>query len=364
MVGPFISQFLLMDVYKVNNIHAPESQTLPVAQKREFGVSWDDLIAIENGHVPKPYQPSDFDGQRYIITGRDMATYVHYDAGTASVAYLNAINILFVKGFPFAPNLPYYNGSMPNECSFVTLGIADVSAVVSGVITEALKCAWMNKWRAYRRLRPEAMGGLVHHAKVSETNPYGLHGSLFASHAGINTLSLVRDHNALQATAPYDPLELLTPEEAQTYLLSQMYPEASPAHPAYPSGHATIAGACTTVIKAFFDDQALISSHLTPVKPNPADPTELVALSGEGEDVMTLGGELEKLASNIAFGRNFAGIHYRCDGDYGILLGERVGIAYLQDQARKYQEQGFTGFELTKRNGQRIRITADNVINI
>lgn len=54
-------------------------------------------------------------------------------------------------------------------------------------------------------------------------------------------------------------------------------------------------------------------------------------------------------------------MHYRSDGDYGILLGEEVAIRYLQDQARTYVEQGFGGYELTKRDGTRIRITADTV---
>ena len=38
---------------------------------------------------------------------------------------------------------------------------------------------------------------------------------------------------------------------AKTYLLGLTYPEGSPLHPSYPSGHATLAGACITVIKAF-----------------------------------------------------------------------------------------------------------------
>ena len=48
---------------------------------------------------------------------------------------------------------------------------------------------------------------------------------------------------------------------------------------------------------------------------------------------MTVGGELNKLAANIAMGRNFAGIHYRADADHGMRLGERVAIACLQDDA-------------------------------
>ena len=361
VTGPYVSQFMLIDLHRLNHPKLPEKQYIPVAQKREFGVSWDDFITLQNGVVPKPYLSTDFDGQRYPITMRDVATYVHFDADNAYGPYFSAVNILMLNGFPLSPLLPYYNGSMPNEAAYPVMGGADVACTMAGAAIEGLKTAWMNKWRSYRRLRPEALAGLIHRAVVTETNPYGLHESIFELHAGIDTLQRVHDHNALQATAEYDPNQFLTPEQAETYLLSLVYPEGCPPHPSYPAGHAVLAGSCVTVIKAFFNDTVLISSRIAPVKPDPSDPTALVALSGEGEDAMTVAGELDKFASNIATARNMAGIHYRTDGDDGVLLGERVAIAYLQDQVRKYQEEGFTAFELTKFNGQRIRITAENV---
>lgn len=39
-----------------------------------------------------------------------------------------------------------------------------------------------------------------------------------------------------------------------TYFLPMAFPEGSPTHPSYGSGHATVAGACTTILKAFFDE--------------------------------------------------------------------------------------------------------------
>ncbi len=70
---------------------------------------------------------------------------------------------------------------------------------------------------------------------------------------------------------------------------------------------------------------------------------------------LTLGGELNKLASNIAFGRDTAGVHWRSDGVQGILLGEAVAISILKDLERTYME-AFNGFSLTKFNGETIRI--------
>jgi hypothetical protein len=36
-----------------------------------------------------------------------------------------------------------------------------------------------------------------------------------------------------------------------SYLLPLAFPEGSPTHPAYGAGHATVAGACVTILKAF-----------------------------------------------------------------------------------------------------------------
>ena len=49
-----------------------------------------------------------------------------------------------------------------------------------------------------------------------------------------------------------------------SYLLSQAFPEGSPTHPAYPTGHGTVAGACITVLKFFFDGGAAIPNPMVP----------------------------------------------------------------------------------------------------
>lgn len=64
--------------------------------------------------------------------------------------------------------------------------------------------------------------------------------------------------------------------------------------------------------------------------------------------------ELNKLASNIAVGRNAAGVHYRSDYVQGVLLGEEVAIRLLQDQANTYNEK--YSFRFTRFNGQDIVI--------
>jgi membrane-associated phospholipid phosphatase len=381
-VGPYVSQFLLQKLYPlfpagcagfvatligVQNLNQniiSTKQLYPIAEKREFGVSWEDFIAIQNGFIPKLYAVTDYNQThlRYIITGRDIASLDHAD--TPFGYYTNVLIILAHAGFPINPNFPYANGTITRESAGFDMGAPDAFTLVGGVCSEAFKAAWAQKWRTFRRARPEAICGLVNYAKINNVNPYSLSPIIFETHAGVDVLAWALAHNQLQALAEYDPQQLLTLEEASTYLLAQVFPEGSPTHPAYPSGHSVVAGACTTVIKAIFNDLTPLKPLLTPVIVDPLDPENLIPLTDGSEDLMTVGSELDKLASNVANGRDIAGVHWRSDGDAGLLLGEYVAICYLQDQARKYPEAGFTGFRLTKRDGTRILITANSVTTI
>ncbi len=350
--GPYISQYAFHDLHLYDQALLPVKQYMAVPTAHNFGVTWANFVAIQNGLVPVAYAPTDFEPfVQYIINSAMLGTLVHKDM--LSDPYVYAQNVLFNNNAPLAPNLPYNNGSMPNEAAFATMTYPDIAGAVGAVAIQALKTAWAHKWRASLRLRPEAMAGIVHQAKVNSDNPYNLNPLIFGTPGGIDLLNWVQQFNLQQV--PFNP-------NNGTYLLPLLYPEGSPTHPSYPAGHATVAGACTTVLKAFFNDMALINTFMTPVKPDPADPTQLIPLTiGEGRDIITLGGELNKWASNIAIGRNHAGVHYRTDADASLLLGEQVAIFFLKDWASTYSELDFTGFELTKRDGTRIRITATQV---
>ncbi len=132
-----------------------------------------------------------------------------------------------------------------------------------------------------------------------------------------------------------------------TYLLPQAYPEGSPLHPAYGAGHATVAGACVTILKAWFDESFIL--------PNPvvasADGLSLVPYVGAP---LTVGGELNKVAANIANARNFAGIHWRTDFSESLKLGEAIAIGILEEQKGTYNEEA--SFTLTKFDGTTITI--------
>jgi hypothetical protein len=121
------------------------------------------------------------------------------------------------------------------------------------------------------------------------------------------------------------------------------FPEGSPTHPAYGAGHATVAGACVTILKAWFDESFVIPDPVVP------DATGEVLIPYAG-DTLTVGGELNKIASNVANGRNIAGVHWRSDATESLKLGEAIAISVMKDQKKSYNET-FSGFSLTKFDG-------------
>lgn len=151
-------------------------------------------------------------------------------------------------------------------------------------------------------------------------------------------------HDSLFASAALEE----TRRRNGSALLPQAYPEGCPTHPSYPAGHAVIAGACATVLKACLDESHVIPD---PVMAS-ADGLSLVPYQGSQ---LTVGGELDKLAANVAFGRNFAGIHWRSDGIEGLRLGEEVAIALLEELSLTGNEI-FSGFSLRRFDGTRINV--------
>ncbi len=110
-------------------------------------------------------------------------------------------------------------------------------------------------------------------------------------------------------------------------------------HPAYGAGHATVAGACVTILKAWFDESFVLPN---PVESDAAG-MNLIPFAGQP---LTVGGELNKLAANISIGRNAAGVHWRTDYTESIRLGERLAIGLLEEQKLTYNES--SSLSLTK----------------
>jgi len=119
--------------------------------------------------------------------------------------------------------------------------------------------------------------------------------------------------------------------------------------PAYRAGHATVAGACCTILKAYFDEDYILRD------PVQADATGH-SLIPYTRSALRLGDEVNKLANNIALGRDAAGVHYRSDGTGGLAVGEQQAIRLLQDCVNTCNEP-LEGFTLTKFDGTQITIS-------
>ena len=322
-VGPYLSQFLWLPA-QFGLARFDQQFELPSAGE-DFGTSTDGWLAIQRGVSPRDSARLDV-GRRHISTARDLAEYVHVDVSYQ--AYLTAALILLGFGSDtLDPENPYFEKD--NQVPFVTFGPPEIVDLVAKAANAALKAAWYQKWFVHRRLRPEVFAARAAFQASGERD-YGLHQEIFDCDASNRVL------------------------DAQGNLLLPLaYPEGSPTHPAYPAGHAAVAGACATMLKAFFDEDYVFEE---PVQAS-ADGSRLDPWQGE---TLTAGGEINKLAANISLGRDAAGVHYRSDGIDGMKLGEEVALGILADYAGTRGEP-FAGYRLTRFDGTPVRVSGNGV---
>ena len=330
--GPFISQFLVLDVPYVSRVLLQRYLTVPATN---FLTTFPEWLSIQNGQPPAgsppTSQPRPGPPARYIANLRDLATYVHFD--TLYEEYLNAALILlnmlpsapFDKGNPYVPP----RKQARTQEGFGTFGGPHLLSLLGEVGARAVRAVWYQKWQVHRRLRPEEFGGRIH----------------------VHLQGVPADASTGCPEFPAGRYPMLNPEILNSltagllmnyypagsgYLLPQAFAEGSPVHPSYGAGHATVAGACCTILKAWFDEGFIIPD---PQTPDPA--TGFTTLMPAGGAPLTVGGEINKLAANIALGRNAAGVHYRSDYTESILLGEEIAIRLLQEQKPLFNEDSF-----------------------
>jgi membrane-associated phospholipid phosphatase len=290
----------------------------------DFGTDAGSWLNIQNG-APAPLQPSNPDPQlRFLRSARDLSEYVHSDP--VYQEFLNAVLMLSKMKAPLNSGNPY-PPTLKSETGFITFGLPMVQVLVAEVMARALKNCWLQKWFIHRTARPEETAALVHFTKTGQKS-YPLDSSVLNSNAAAAVFA--RNGN---------------------YFIPLSYSEGCPLHPSYPSGHATTAGAAVTVLKWFFDEKFVIPNPLTTT----SDGLSVAPYTGSDASQMTVGGELNKLASNIGIGRALSGIHWRQDIAQGMLLGEAVAISLLADQAHLYNEN-YTGFTFTSFNGTKVTV--------
>ncbi len=332
LFGPYISQYLLLNfvtgALRIKQIYAvPASRVQAESEgyRVEWGISQKEIIDLQNGNIQllPPPTPNNKLEQRYIYSGRSLAEVVHNDL--VYQFFYQAAALLQNLGAKTNPYWPTY----PNQGSFVTNnGQALLLTSLANVSEIALQHAWYWKWQHYRKLRPETFGLWVNDVKTN----------LVPNKGNFDISDILLENQVLDDIFIVNNGIL---PGSNSYTLPQSYREGAPLHPAYISGHAIISGACITIIKMFFDgDQpwtslpGVISGVFSGI-PNAIvqannDGTTLLAYGGDISKI-TVTSELNKLACNIAFGRNWAGIHYRADAIRGILLGETIAIYYMKD---------------------------------
>jgi hypothetical protein len=329
-LGPYISQFFLQPTFFGSQ--PIDQQQVTYLPNIDYGTNFAEWLNIQNG-IDTGLR-SQVDPQlRYRRNGRDLAAFAHvdvlYEAYFTAFLVLAGINsqppgsIIAFGGAPLNPGNPYNNSRTEN--GFGTFGGPDFAATVGEVAIKALNAVWYQKWFVHLRPRPEAIGGLVHLIKTG----WGNKTDVKLSNVILNSLGLQQSFN-----------------KYGTWLLSQAFPEGSPTHPAYPTGHGAIGGACITVLKFFFDGNFVIPNPVVPT----SDGLSLVPYTGSDADQLTVNGELNKLGHNVTFGHGIhSGIHWRSDSDTALLLGEAVALSFLRNKAKTYNEP-FT-VNLTKFDG-------------
>ena len=324
--GPYLSQFFYQQCrFGANNLEQRITTALPGV---DYLTDFNTWLAVQRGFS----QPATLldPVSRYMRNGRDLSQWVHIDV--LFQAYFHAFLILAGANAPFDDGNPYQNN--PTQDGFGTFGGPHIATLLCEVSTRALKAVWFQKWFVHRRLRPEAFA-----ARIDRTLH---HGAGYPVHQEIlNSLSSDTRLGGFVA--------------AGNALLPMAFSEGCPTHPAYGAGHATVAGACVTILKAWFNESTRLADiNLTPLEPAD-DGLSLVPYLGGDADELTVGGELNKIASNVALGRNTAGVHWRSDATESLKLGEQIAIGILKEHKACYNEP-FDGFSLTKFDGTHLMV--------
>lgn len=388
-MGPYLSQFLLVGTggnvsdgligYGANVINQRVATFTPGRDYMTDFNSWLDVqLGANVGGQQVPSNP------RFMVTPRDLASYVRIDQ--LYQAYLNAALILAGQGLDFDEGLPDGNVSI-TRAPFATFGGPHLLALLTEVSSRGLKTVRRQKFNYHRRGRPERLGAMVDKVGNGDverftptiTTPLA---QMYRDLANIGLTDWIATHNAKQLTLPH-PLTNIGGGGDRSLMLPMAFIEGSPMHPAYGAGHATVAGACVTVLKAFFqmfEDEpgSWIERKMgtiglgTVLEPNiEMNGTQIDHVNSgqrlvdsEDQEALTIQGELDKLAANISIGRNMAGVHFYTDYYESLRLGERITVTILEEQMLTYPEPVRMRFHSFDRDQISIERHTDGTVSV
>ncbi len=385
-VGPMISQFFVRPV--AFGTQSIDQRQRPYKADLDFLTDFSDWLNVQKtgrdcdklayGQSNEASAMNFENEPRYISTMRDLARFVNKDA--LHQAYFNAALLLLSGKAKWTAGNPYGDFGIlaTREQGFGVLGGPHILALVSEVATRALKIVWNQKWQVHLRLRPEVYGGRAHvqFQGVNGTlRDYGLPGWVATTKAATR----IKDKN-------------------NSLLLPLAFTAGSPTHPAYGAGHATVAGACVTILKAFFQTFETCNGEDRPIpflslkervdpttkEPLPHDPTyQIIAyetgacpkdskallgrrrLVGDVDKSLTIEGELNKLAQNVAMGRSMGGVHWRSDNSRSLILGEAIAAEILANITVDANERPSFEFRTFARKAdglpKKVQITAGRI---
>lgn len=319
--GAYVSQFLLHPI----NLGAHTITQQSLVKTGTYGITASNWLSIQQGNVPVPQTTG---SSLYTHSPRVLGSFVHIDFVYQAFLYAAAI----LAGAGASRHSAFTNKT--TQTNFVTNGgVPSIAAAVGEISRHALKASWVQKWIHHMRLRPETHAGRVVKVQQGDLVSSTLHAETLTT--GLNVVNFVSSYNQAQGgdNLPWLPLQ---------------YAEGSPMHPSYPAGHAAIAGACATILKLFFADASWSSTGLTEFES--ADGSALTTYAGDDAGSTTIHGEINKLASNMSLGRNMAGVHFRSDGDYGMILGEKLAIRFFKNH-RNMENQLIGPVTITKFDG-------------
>jgi hypothetical protein len=350
--GPMVSQFLLLPFeYDGIAIDGRTRVPLPVVTDNgiDFLTSYEEWLCAQRGFPlagnPLQYPVCPRGQQRFDPTPRFLRSVrdLGQNAAQDSIysAYFRAALILGDFGNAVLSDANPYKDSR-TQSGFATFGFAHLLQLV-GSTHKAERHTWYQKWHVHRFLRPEAFGGRVHNHQTGAAS-YPINARLLQSPVLDRICQYTQLVNQRRGIG----------DGQGTFLLPILLPTGSPTHPSFPAGHAISAGACVTVLKAWFQDMPL-RPFAQPVKPNRHGTALEPYRDGIDGPALTVHGELNKLAHNLSWGRDMSGVHWRADDLEGNRQGEEVAMRILREARVTYPE-AFGGFTFTKFDGTPITV--------
>ncbi|HEX8708632.1 MAG TPA: hypothetical protein VF723_10355 [Pyrinomonadaceae bacterium] len=336
MDGPIISQFLLHD-YTFDGATVTQKILMPIKDV-DYLTSYDEWLAAQRG-FPTGTEPVNEELEkkpRYIRNARDMGWVA--DASLLFTTYFKVVLFMFALD-PVAldDGNPYKRSRA--QSPFTKFGLGHLITLLGHV--GPVPHAGVQKWLVHRFLRPEALSGRIHN-HLTKAATYPFHASLLSS----KVLDKVFKYN--------ERVNKKRNLGKGTYLLPQEFSFGSPTHPSFPAGHGMAAGVGVTLLKSWFKEDFPLPDFLC-VKPNRTGTALEPYRAGIDGPALTVGGELNKLAHNITWGRNMSGVHFWHDGFEANRMGEELAIRLLAEEGNTYAEP-FEGFTLTKFDGTKIMV--------